>query len=125
MFEALLPHLDERQQRLVTAGQPRSPGHGGIAAVASPPGASRSRVSLGVAELVAGDAPLGQRPAGARWPQVADRDRSGTPRGAADAGGADPARKYQATAYTRRLVAAVPTPDPLAQRARRPEEPAG
>src|SRR5665647_985283 len=33
-FEAVLPHLDERQQRLVMAGEARSLGHGGIAAVA-------------------------------------------------------------------------------------------
>ena len=57
-FEAVLPHLDERQQRLVMAGEARSLGHGGIAAVASASGASRSRVSQGVAELEAGQAPL-------------------------------------------------------------------
>ena len=57
-FEAVLPHLDERQQRLVMAGEARSLGHGGIAAVASASGASRSRVSQGVAELEAGEAPL-------------------------------------------------------------------
>jgi hypothetical protein len=53
-FEAVLPHLDERQQRLVMAGEARSLGHGGIAAVARATGASRSRISLGVAELEAG-----------------------------------------------------------------------
>ena len=57
-FQAVLPHLDERQQRLVMAGEARSLGHGGIAAVASASGASRSRVSQGVAELEAGEAPL-------------------------------------------------------------------
>ncbi len=57
-FEAVLPHLDERQQRLVMAGEARSLGHGGIAAVASATGASRSRISQGVAELEAGEAPL-------------------------------------------------------------------
>lgn len=59
-FEAVLPHLDERQQRLVLAGEARSLGHGGIAAVARATGASRSRISLGVAELEAGEAPLGR-----------------------------------------------------------------
>jgi hypothetical protein len=59
-FEAVLPHLDERQQRLVMAGEARSLGHGGIAAVASASGASRSRISAGVAELEAGEAPLGR-----------------------------------------------------------------
>jgi hypothetical protein len=59
-FEAVLPHLDERQRRLVMAGEARSLGHGGIAAVASATGASRSRISQGVAELEAGEAPLGR-----------------------------------------------------------------
>jgi hypothetical protein len=57
-FEAVLPHLDERQQRLVMAGEARSLGHGGIAAVADATGASRSRISAGVAELESGQAPL-------------------------------------------------------------------
>ncbi len=59
-FEAVLPHLDERQQRLVMAGEARSLGHGGIAAVAVATGASRSRIALGVTELEAGEAPLGR-----------------------------------------------------------------
>ena len=42
------------------ASEARSLGHGGIAAVAGVTGASRSRISLGVAELEAGDAPLGR-----------------------------------------------------------------
>jgi len=46
-FEAVLPHLDERQQRLVMAGEARSLGHGGIAAVAQASGVSRSRISAG------------------------------------------------------------------------------
>ena len=67
-FEAVLPHLDERQQRLVMAGEARSLGHGGIAAVVRASGASRSRIALGVAELEAGEAPLGRarRPGGGR-----------------------------------------------------------
>src|SRR3954451_14445123 len=56
-FDAVLPHLDERQQRLVLAGEARSLGHGGIAAVARASGASRSRISVGVAELESGQAP--------------------------------------------------------------------
>jgi len=59
-FAAVLPHLDERQQRLVLAGEARSLGHGGIAAVAQASGASRSRISQGVAELEAGEVPLGR-----------------------------------------------------------------
>ena len=57
-FEAVLPHLDERGQRLVMAADARSLGHGGIAAVAAATGASRSRISAGVAELESGQAPL-------------------------------------------------------------------
>jgi len=74
-FEAVLPHLDERGQRLVLAGEARSLGHGGIAAVARASGASRSRVQQGVAELESGAAPLGRvrRPGGGRKPAaVAD-----------------------------------------------------
>ena len=59
-FESVLPHLDERQQRLVLAGEARSLGHGGIAVVAEATGASRSRISAGVAELESGQAPLGR-----------------------------------------------------------------
>lgn len=59
-FAAVLPHLDERQQRLVMAGEARCLGHGGIAAVARATGASRSRISQGVAELEAGAAPSGR-----------------------------------------------------------------
>lgn len=53
-FEALLPHLDERAQRLTLAAEARSLGHGGIAAVARASGSSRSRVQQGVAELESG-----------------------------------------------------------------------
>ena len=65
-FAAVLPHLDERQQRLVLAGEARSLGHGGIAAVVQASGASRSRISQRVAELEACAAPLGPA-APRRW----------------------------------------------------------
>jgi hypothetical protein len=69
-LEAVLPHLDERQQRLVMAGEARALGHGGIAVVVAATGSSRSRVSQGVAELEAGVAPLGRarRTGGGRKP---------------------------------------------------------
>src|SRR3954470_23789458 len=72
-FAAVLPHLDERQQRLVMAGEARSLGHGGIAAVAQAAGASRSRISQGVAELESGEAPLQRvrREGGGRKPLTA------------------------------------------------------
>src|SRR5664279_1643277 len=86
-FSAVLPHLDERQQRLVMAGEARSLGHGGIAAVAGATGVSRSRISLGVAELEAGVPPLGwaRRTGGGRKSvtETDNRDvdtRSGCPR---------------------------------------------
>jgi hypothetical protein len=56
----VLPHLDERSQRLVLAAEARSLGHGGIAAVARASGSSRSRVQQGVSELESGAAPLGR-----------------------------------------------------------------
>jgi len=69
-LDTLLPHLDERQQRLMMAAEARSLGHGGIAAVSSASGASRSRISQGVAELEAGVAPLSRarRAGGGRKP---------------------------------------------------------
>lgn len=59
-FDALLPHLDERAQRLTLAAEARSLGHGGIAAVARASGTSRSRVQQGVAELERGGEPSGR-----------------------------------------------------------------
>jgi hypothetical protein len=52
------------------AGEARSLGHGGIAVVARATGASRSRISAGVAELESGQAPLGRtrRVGGGRKP---------------------------------------------------------
>lgn len=69
-FEVLLPHLDERAQRLTLAAEARSLGHGGIAAVARASGASRSRVQQGVAELEGGQGPTGRvrRPGAGRKP---------------------------------------------------------
>ena len=69
-FETLLPHLDERAQRLTLAAEARSLGHGGIAAVARASGSSRSRVQQGVAELERGEDPTGRvrRPGAGRKP---------------------------------------------------------
>lgn len=69
-FDALLPHLDERAQRLTLAAEARSLGHGGIVAVARASGSSRSRVQAGGAELEAGVAPSGRvrRPGAGRKP---------------------------------------------------------
>jgi hypothetical protein len=69
-FDALLPHLDERAQRLTLAAEARSLGHGGISAVVRASGASRSRVQQGVAELERGEEPIGRvrRPGAGRKP---------------------------------------------------------
>src|SRR4051794_3359037 len=57
-FEALLPHLDERQQRLALGTEARPLGHGGVAAVAAAAGVSPTTVRRGVTELDSGEEPL-------------------------------------------------------------------
>jgi hypothetical protein len=74
-FAAILPHLDERQRRLVLAADARVLGHGGIRAVARAAGVREATVSLGVAELEAGAEPLGRaRRAGGGRKRSADTD---------------------------------------------------
>jgi hypothetical protein len=72
-FAVLLPLLDERQRRLAMGAEARALGHGGIKAVARAAGTSAVTVSRGVAELEAGDRPLGRtrRPGGGRKPVTA------------------------------------------------------
>ena len=67
-FEVILPHLDERQRRLLMGAEARALGHGGIAAVARAAGVRAATVSLGVDELEAGAEPLSRvrRPGGGR-----------------------------------------------------------
>src|SRR6516165_4713278 len=74
-FTAILPHLDERQRRLVLAADARMLGHGGIRQVARAAGIREATVSLGVSELEAGAGPLGRvrRPGGGRK-RAADLD---------------------------------------------------
>jgi hypothetical protein len=69
-FAALLPHLDERQRRLVLGAEARALGHGGIKAVARAAGTSAVTVSRGVDELEAGGKPWGRtrKPGGGRKP---------------------------------------------------------
>jgi Rhodopirellula transposase DDE domain len=57
-FEVLLPHLNERQQRLALAVEARLLGHGGVRAVAQVAGVSETTVRKGVVELEAGQVPL-------------------------------------------------------------------
>ena len=53
-FEVILPHLDERQRRLLLAAEARSLGYGGVSLVAQAAGVSRVTVTTGVEELEAG-----------------------------------------------------------------------
>ena len=67
-FEAIFPHLDERQRRLLLGAEARALGHGGIRLVAGAAGVREATVSLGVDELESGADPLGRarRPGGGR-----------------------------------------------------------
>ena len=69
-FEVLLPHLNERQQRLALAVEARLLGRGGVRAVARVAGVSETTVRKGVFELEAGQAPFPpgrvRRPGGGR-----------------------------------------------------------
>jgi transposase len=67
-FGVILPHLDERQRRLLLGAEARALGHGGIRAVARAAGVGEVTVSAGARELEAGAGPLGRarRPGGGR-----------------------------------------------------------
>ena len=70
-FEVILPHLDERQRRLLLAAEARSLGYGGVSLVAQAAGVSRVTVTTGVEELEAGADPMpgrARRPGGGRIP---------------------------------------------------------
>lgn len=76
-FQVVLPHLNERQRRLMVAQEARLLGHGGIRAVARLAGVSETTVRNGVFELEAGQDPL--RDGYIRRPGVAaNRPRSAT-----------------------------------------------
>src|SRR6201993_3399643 len=74
-FQAIFPHLDERQRRLLMGAEARARGHGGIRLVARAAGVREATVSLGVSELEAGAEPPGRarRPGGGRK-RAADLD---------------------------------------------------
>ena len=74
-FQAIFPHLDERQRRLLMGAEARALGHGGIRLVARAAGVREATVSLGVTELDSGAEPLGRarRPGGGRR-RAADLD---------------------------------------------------
>ncbi|MGW2770929.1 ISAzo13 family transposase [Streptomyces sp. NPDC001275] len=74
-FEVILPHLDERQRRLLMGAEARSIGHGGIRLVARAAGVREATVSLGARELDSGEAPLRRvRRQGGGRKRVADLD---------------------------------------------------
>ena len=74
-FQAIFPHLDERQRRLLMGAEARALEHGGIRLVARAAGVREATVSLGVSELDSGAEPLGRarRPGGGRK-RAADLD---------------------------------------------------
>src|SRR5690349_19684076 len=57
-FEVLMPHLNERQRRLLLATEARLLGHGGVRAVARVAGVSETTVRAGVFELEDGGEPF-------------------------------------------------------------------
>jgi hypothetical protein len=74
-FEAIFPHLDERQRRLLLGAEARALGRGGIRLVARAAGVREAAVSLGVDELDSGEEPLGRaRRAGGGRKRAADLD---------------------------------------------------
>jgi hypothetical protein len=81
-FSAILPHLDERQRRLVLAAEARSLGHDGISLVSRASGVSRVTITVGVGELEAGDKPT---PGRARRPGAGRRALTDTDPGLLDA----------------------------------------
>ncbi|WP_230420575.1 ISAzo13 family transposase, partial [Catenulispora pinistramenti] len=69
-FQAVFPHLDERQRRLLAGAEARVLGHGGIRVVARAARMREGTVSDGVHELESGAEALGRvrRPGGGRKP---------------------------------------------------------
>jgi hypothetical protein len=59
-FQAIFPHLDERQRRLLMGAEARGLGRGGIRAVARAAGVREATVSRGVAEMESEPEPLGR-----------------------------------------------------------------
>ena len=74
-FEVILPHLDERQRRLLLAAEARSLGHGGVSLVSRASGVSRVTVTAGVSELEAGPGAVAGSVPQARWrSETVDRE---------------------------------------------------
>ncbi len=74
-FTKLVPHLDERQRRLVLGAVARVLGHGGIRVVAGAAQVAESTVSRGIRELDSGQEPSGGvRTAGAGRKRLRESD---------------------------------------------------
>src|SRR5215211_4964287 len=56
-FAAILPHLNEKQRRLILAAEARSLGHGGISRVARASGISRTTIQKALREVNRPDTP--------------------------------------------------------------------
>jgi hypothetical protein len=67
-FEALAPHFNERQRRLLLASEARELGRGGVTALANLTRAARSTIQAGLREL--GREPSDESPAGGRIRQA-------------------------------------------------------
>ena len=75
MLATVMPHLDERQRRILAGAQARCLGRGGIVSVAEATGMSRSTVQSAVGEVEAGVEVSGRvRAAGGGRPRVEDKD---------------------------------------------------
>lgn len=92
-FGLLLPHLDERQQRLTLGAAARVLGHGGIRMVAGAAGVAESTVSRGKRELEHAEEPAGRvRAPGAGRKPLREADPGADAR-VAGSGRAGPARR--------------------------------
>lgn len=76
-LSTVMPHLDERQRRIVAGAEARALGRGGIALVARVTGMSRSTLQKAVAEVDSGVASTTRvRGPGGGRPRLTDRDRT-------------------------------------------------
>jgi hypothetical protein len=72
---AILPHLNEKQRRLLLAAEARSLGRGGVVRVSRASGVSRPTITKAIRQLMASEAPLDEvRRAGAGRKRLRDRD---------------------------------------------------
>jgi hypothetical protein len=76
-FAAILPHLNEKQRRLILAAEARSLGHGGISRVARASGISRATIQKALQEVNRPDTPPDRiRRVGGGRKKTRDRDPS-------------------------------------------------